>query len=106
MIYKLQLSTKEEIILSELEYVKFKENISANFIEFERGIVNPSFVVSIIIDEELTKKDSFEKINLMVRSRTTEEVISELKTLVRNEDLKSMKRVSELIKENLPKLLN
>jgi len=106
MIYKLQLSTKEEIILSELEYVKFKENISANFIEFERGIVNPSFVVSIIIDEELTKKDSFEKINLMVRSKTTEEVISELKTLVRNEDLKSMKRVSELIKENLPKLLN
>ncbi len=59
MIYKLQLSnSKETLRLTEEEVAKFKSNIGANFIEFSEGIVNPSFVVSIIIDRESSREES------------------------------------------------
>lgn len=57
MIYKIQLSTKEHINISEAEYDKFKSNLDKSFIEFEQGIINPSFVVSITIDHEATKDE-------------------------------------------------
>lgn len=57
MIYKLQLSTKESINISEEEFKKFKENINSNFIEFKEGIVNPSFVVCAVIDWEATREE-------------------------------------------------
>lgn len=57
MIYKIQLSTKEIININEAEYKKFKENIGSTFLEFENGIINPSFVVSITIDREASKEE-------------------------------------------------
>lgn len=65
MIYKIQLSTKESININEAEYKKFKENIGSTFLEFENGIINPSFVVSITIDREASK----EEVRLLERSR-------------------------------------
>lgn len=57
MIYKLQLSNKESISITEQEYEKFKNNVNSNFIEFKEGLVNPSFVVSITIDYEATAQE-------------------------------------------------
>lgn len=57
MIYKLQLSNKESIQITQEEYEKFKRNIDNNFIEFKGGLVNPSFVVSITIDYEASAQD-------------------------------------------------
>lgn len=56
MIYKLNLSNKGTIHITEEELTKFKENIGANFIEFSEGIVNPSFVVSITKDVEASRE--------------------------------------------------
>lgn len=58
MIYKLQLSNKENILIDEEEYTKFKNNIDANFIQLKKGIVNPSFVVSITVDPEATAQEN------------------------------------------------
>ena len=58
MIYKLQLSNKELISISQEEYDKFKNNISANFVELNNRIVNPSFVVSVTPDYEATSQEN------------------------------------------------
>lgn len=58
MIYKLQLSTKESISINEKELEKFRQNVGANFIELENGIINPSFVVSITADWEATRAET------------------------------------------------
>ena len=57
MIYKLMLSNKEEIQISEREFEIFKQNIGGGFIEFKNGIVNPSFVVCAVVDEIATREE-------------------------------------------------
>lgn len=47
MNYKITLSNKEDFIINEKEFEYFKENITSSFLEFENGIINPSFVISI-----------------------------------------------------------
>ena len=82
MIYKLQLSNKESIQIDQEEYNKVKENISANFIELKRGIINPSFVVSIIPDYEATAQENKYKVDidkLTAPISITKEQIKELK---------------------------
>jgi len=58
MIYKMQLSNKETISISQQEYDKFKDNISANFVELNNRIVNPSFVISVTPDYEATAQEN------------------------------------------------
>lgn len=57
MIYKLMLSNKEEVQISEREFELFKQNIGGGFIEFANGIVNPSFVVCAVVDEAATREE-------------------------------------------------
>lgn len=57
MIYKLMLSNKEEVQISEREFELFKQNIGGGFIEFKNGIVNPSFVVCAVVDEAATREE-------------------------------------------------
>lgn len=86
MIYKLQLSTKGSINISEEEFQKFKENISSNFIEFKEGIINPSFVVCATIDWEATREENRHiraKENLKELSSSRGEV-KDMKTLLEN----------------------
>lgn len=58
MIYKLQLSNKETVSISQEEYDKFKSNISANFVELNNRIINPSFVISVTPDYEATAQEN------------------------------------------------
>jgi hypothetical protein len=100
MIYKLILSTKEEVSLSEQEFVNFKNNISANFIEFEAGIINPSFVVSVIIDEEASRQYNQE----LMMSLKLEELNKEDVSFIKNNhwlqgDIKTIKQMSKIIKK-------
>lgn len=47
MNYKITLSNKEDFTINEKEFEYFKKNITSSFLEFENGIINPSFVISI-----------------------------------------------------------
>jgi len=104
MIYKLNLSNKESITLSQEEFIKFKENISSNFIEFEAGVVNPSFVVSVIIDEELSLEDNNERLKLMNKSLIGSGFLDELKKVYGKEELRSIKEASRLIESKITKI--
>src|ERR1035437_7920777 len=104
MIYKLNLSNKESITISEEEFIKFKENISAHFIEFESGIVNPSFVISIIADEQESIYHNSDRISLMDRKNTPPADIEKLRAVIGKKDIKSIKEASRLIGENVSKL--
>jgi hypothetical protein len=105
MIYKLILSTKEEIKISHEEYIRFKENISSNFIELDAGIINPSFVVSVIIDEELSIKDNNDRLYLIDKSKTTAEEFEPIRKIFSNTDLQSIKEVSRFIESKINKLM-
>lgn len=70
MIYKLELSNKEVIQISEKEFELFKENIGGGFIEFSNGIVNPSFVVCCVVDLDASREES----KRIARETTYEEV--------------------------------
>ncbi len=69
MIYKMQLSNKENISISQQEYDKFKDNISANFVELNNRIVNPSFVVSVTPDYEATSQENGKIANEELKER-------------------------------------
>lgn len=105
MIYKLILSTKEEMNVSQAEFNYFKDNMSANFIELESGIINPSFVVSVIINEELSKIENENIIKKLLKEDSSEED----KTILKNYYVKSenygVKELHTLLQNYKTKLL-
>lgn len=61
MNYIIQLSNKTEIEIDEADFEKFTQNsASGSLIKLKRGIVNPSFVVSIIPSSARTTKRELE----------------------------------------------
>lgn len=85
MIYKLQLSNKETISITQVEYDKFKNNISANFVELNNRIVNPSFVVSVTPDYEATSQENNQIANEDLKERLNAPMDFEL------DDIKKLK---------------
>lgn len=74
MIYKLQLSTKEYITITEEEKQKFENNLDKNFIKLGDRIINPSFVVSIVVDKEATREAQRENVKLPVMKKDYKEI--------------------------------
>lgn len=52
MIYEVHLSKGNKVKIDEDDLNKIKENLSSNFIQVKMGIINPSFIISIIPIEE------------------------------------------------------
>lgn len=105
MIYRLVLSNKEEICVSEAEFNYFKENMSSNFIQLEGGIINPSFVVSILIDEEGTYKDNIKRMNLIGKNEISPEDYEELRKGIYDKERKGLSHISQLLGKYNKKLL-
>lgn len=95
MIYELSLSNNKTLQISERDLLKIKSNIAEKFIEVEFGIVNPSFIVSIRIDEEATKKENLEL------SKTVKEIDFNQMDFIRenlySNDIASIKKVNSLL---------
>lgn len=105
MIYTLVLSNKEEVKISEAEFNYFKENMSSNFIQLENGIINPSFVVSVLIDEDETYKDNIRRMNLIGKNQMAEEDYENLRIGIYNKDRKGLSHISQLLDKYNNKLL-
>ena len=57
MKYKLILSTRQEVLMDEADFLKVKSEIgSGNLIKIKRGIINPSFAVAILPVEDSPKR--------------------------------------------------
>lgn len=91
MMYKIQLSNKDSISISEQEFEKFKANISSNFIEFKNGIVNPSFVMSVVVDQAATEQQ-------LRNSNKSPLVLSD-------PDIRGTKKISDLLEKSKPEFL-
>lgn len=58
MIYQIEMSRGPSIKIDEEDLAKIKANIGESLISVKQGIINPSFMISIIpTDEEDTKID-------------------------------------------------
>lgn len=101
MIYTLHLSNGSTIPVNEIELQKFKENISSNFIELTAGIINPSFVVSIIMDTELTMLDNQKKLGLLNSKDFSEKEIKFLREYVSSKDPYTIKQIDSIINRSL-----
>lgn len=105
MIYKLILSTKEEMEVSQAEFNYFKQNMSANFIELEAGIINPSFVVSVIIDEKLSKEENKNIIKKLLKEVSTDEEKNTLKDYYSKIESFEVKELNKILQNYKIKLL-
>ena len=52
MIYQIEMSRGPSIKIDEEDLVKIKENIGESLIAVKQGIINPSFMISIIPTDE------------------------------------------------------
>lgn len=94
MIYVIEFSNKKSRKINENELRKFKENVSASFVEMDDGgLVNPSFVVSIDEDVESSREES----KRISRERTALE-------LAPNPD-RGTKKMAEILERNRPHFL-
>lgn len=101
MIYTLHLSNGSKIPVNEIELQKFKQNVSSNFIELTAGIINPSFVVSIVLDTELTMLDNQKKLGLLNSKDFTDKEIKFLREYVSSEDPYIIKQIDSIINKSL-----
>lgn len=101
MIYTLHLSNGSKVPVNETELQKFKDNVSSNFIELTAGIINPSFVVSIILDTELSMIENKKKMSLLETKNFTDNEIKFLKENVGDIDPYTVKRIDSIINRNL-----
>lgn len=70
--FKISMSTKDKIIIDEQDFVKLEGSMgTGNLIKLKKGIVNPSFIVSIY---PITPKEALEEEG---RSRKIEGYIDE-----------------------------
>lgn len=58
MIYMINMSKGKDIKIDEEDLQKLKDNIKAPLIQLKQGIINPSFMISIVPTEE---KDVIQK---------------------------------------------
>lgn len=80
MIYTVEMSKGPSIKIDEEDLAKIKANIGESLISVKQGIINPSFMISIIpTDEEDTK---IEKKVEIVNGRPTMITAKQVKTLV------------------------
>lgn len=92
MNYLIQLSNKTEIEIDEADFKKLTENSSSgNLIRLKRGIVNPSFIVSIIPSSVEKKR----KIKGHIDSLTGNYVIDEetYEPFVLSDEMSDVKRL-------------
>ena len=101
MIYKLYLSNGTSIPVNEQELQKFKDNTSASFIELTAGIINPSFVVSIMLDTELTMLDNQKRIAQLNAKDFNDSEIRFLKDYMNDNDPYTIKKIDAIINRTL-----
>jgi len=101
MIYKLYLSNGTSMPVNEQELQKFKDNTSASFIELTAGIINPSFVVSIMLDTELTMLDNQKRIALLNAKDFSDIEIMFLKDFMNDDDPYTIKKIDSIINRTL-----
>ena len=101
MIYKLYLSNGTSIPVNEQELQKFRDNTSANFIELTAGIINPSFVVSIMLDTELTMLDNQKRIAQLNAKDFNDSEIRFLKDYMNDNDPYTIKKIDAIINRTL-----
>jgi len=101
MIYKLYLSNGTSMPVNEQELQKFKDNTSASFIELTAGIINPSFVVSIMLDTELTMLDNQKRIAQLNAKDFNDSEIRFLKDYMNDNDPYTIKKIDAIINRTL-----
>jgi len=101
MIYTLHLSNGSKIPVNEIELQKFKDNTSASFIELTAGIINPSFVVSIIMDTELTMLNNKKRISLLNAKDFNEKEIKFLQGNMSDIDPYTIKKIDQIINREI-----
>ena len=101
MIYKLYLSNGTSMPVNEQELQKFKDNPSANFIELTAGIINPSFLVSIMVDTELTLLDNQKRIAQLNAKDFSDTDIKFLKEYMLDDDPYTIKNIDAIINRTL-----
>ena len=105
MRYILQLSTKESFPISEEELEKFENNIGANFIRFDYGVINPSFVVSILVDEEASENENRKKLNTLNGNDVSDEDKEIIRSCHSQSDIKQIKNIDSLLKKYTKNLI-
>lgn len=101
MIYTLHLSNGGKIPVNELELKKFKENISSNFIELTGGIINPSFVVSVLVDIELTMLENKRRMSQLNTADFNDKEILYIKNNLHEQDPYTIKQIDAIINRTL-----
>ena len=87
--------------VNEQELQKFKDNTSASFIELTAGIINPSFVVSIMLDTELTMLDNQKRIAQLNAKDFNDSEIRFLKDYMNDNDPYTIKKIDAIINRTL-----
>lgn len=95
MIYELSLSNGAKLQITEKDLQKIRNNIAEKFIEVETGIINPSFIVSISIDLEATKKENLE-LSKQVKDINFPE-IDFVKNKLLSENVYDIKKINSLL---------
>ena len=87
--------------VNEQELQKFKDNTSANFIELTAGIINPSFLESIMVDTELTLLDNQKRIAQLNAKDFSDTDIKFLKEYMLDDDPYTIKKIDAIINRTL-----
>ncbi len=102
MKYKILMSNKEEIIITEAEYQHFMKNTDSRFVQLNEQIINPSYVVSVSFDEDATDRENIKLIEKLQIGDLTDTEIQEIKVL-RSQG--KTKELNVLLKNNIKKLI-
>ena len=101
MIYKLYLSNGTSMPVNEQELKKFRDKTSANFIELTAGIINPSFIVGIMMDTELSLLDNQKRIAQLNAKDFNDNEIKFLKQYMLENDPYTIKKIDSIINRTL-----
>jgi len=64
MIYEIQMSKGPSIRIDDEDLAKIRQNIGESLIQIKQGIINPSFMISIIPtdEKEIVTKNKYERL--------------------------------------------